>query len=221
MDTTNLCLSNFVWWYAALNSAFWYQCRWLRSSFKVTVVWKIKKPLGSFSHKFLNQFWWNLVCCHNLLVCWSPCFIYSTQLVVRGENFTCMIYLKCTFCTGLCYYTCEPISFKLSLITDMTMLYFMSPVWMTFTFTDDHRVTRKLQLVQSFCCKVAWSDPFQLFAMADYVKVMTSKSPLSMANMDHVTICYSCLRQKECAQMFLKTVPINTYAQCTYLSDCK
>ena len=29
---------------------------------------------------------------------------------------------------------------------------------MTLMFTEDHRVTGKLDFVQSFCCKIAWSN---------------------------------------------------------------
>ena len=49
----------------------------------------------------------------------------------------------------------------------------MSPVWMTLTLTQGHRVTRRLELVLIFCCKVALSSP--TYAMVDYVGEITSK----------------------------------------------
>ena len=58
----------------------------------------------------------------------------------------------------LCQDTCELICFKLGLMLNTTELYTLIPVWMTLMFTQDHRVTGKLVLVQSLCCKVAWSN---------------------------------------------------------------
>ena len=49
-------------------------------------------------------------------------------------------------------------AFKLGILLNTIRLYSLIPVWMTLMFTDDHRVTGQLELVQSFCCKVAWSD---------------------------------------------------------------
>ena len=42
---------------------------------------------------------------------------------------------------------------------NMAELYILTPVWMILTFTQGHRIVRKLDFVQSFCCKVAWSCP--------------------------------------------------------------
>ena len=41
---------------------------------------------------------------------------------------------------------------------DTTKLYSFIPVWMTLMFTQGDRVTAKLELVHSFCWKVAWSN---------------------------------------------------------------
>ena len=43
---------------------------------------------------------------------------------------------------------------------------------MTLTFTQGHRIGRKLELVQSLTCKVA--EVIQMFAMAEHVKEMTA-----------------------------------------------
>ena len=53
---------------------------------------------------------------------------------------------------------CGPICFKLGMMLDMTNLYSLIPVWMTSVFTQGHGVMGNLGLVQSFCCKVAWSN---------------------------------------------------------------
>ena len=41
-------------------------------------------------------------------------------------------------------------------MTDTTKLYILIPVWMT--FIKGHWVQRNLELVLSFCCKMAWSS---------------------------------------------------------------
>ena len=62
----------------------------------------------------------------------------------------------------------------LKLMLGMIKLYSLFPVWMTLAL-EGHRVTEKLELVQSFCCKFAWSNPLsQTFAMVDYVREVTA-----------------------------------------------
>ena len=124
-----------------------------------------------FSHKFKYQFGWNSVCCHNLLVCWSPCEIYFAQILFKGEN--CWHdFMKYMFSIVVCWDTCELICFKLGLMLSATKLYSLVPDWMTMMFTQGHMVMGKLELGQSFCCKVAWSNSN---LMVDYVKEMTVK----------------------------------------------
>ena len=53
---------------------------------------------------------------------------------------------------------CERICFKLGMMLNTSKLYSLSPVWMTLVFTQGHRITGKLERVQWFCCKVAWSN---------------------------------------------------------------
>ena len=60
----------------------------------------------------------------------------------------------------MCPDSCEPICFKLSTMLDMTRVKSILGVWMTVTFTQSHRVTGKLELVQLFCCKVSRSSPY-------------------------------------------------------------
>ena len=54
--------------------------------------------------------------------------------------------------------TCDPICFKLGMMLHTTKLYCLIPVWMTLMFSQGHRIIGKLELVQSFCYKVAWSN---------------------------------------------------------------
>ena len=57
--------------------------------------------------------------------------------------------IKNIFNTDLRLDAHEPVSFNLC--------YILSQVLVTLTSSHDYRVQRKLELVQSFCCKVAWS----------------------------------------------------------------
>ena len=57
--------------------------------------------------------------------------------------------MKYTINIVMCQDTCEPICFKLGIMLDTTKLYSWNDL-------DVHsRVTGKIELVQSFCCKVA------------------------------------------------------------------
>ena len=47
-------------------------------------------------------------------------------------------------------------------------------------FTQCHRIMRKLELVQTFCCKV--DEASQMFILVDYVREMTVEKPVGMAN---------------------------------------
>ena len=85
-----------------------------------------------FSHKYVNGYGWNSVCCHNLLVCWSAC---------------CCDVMKCAVSIVICHDTCEPICFRLGVMLNSTKLYSLVPV----RITQGHRVTGNVQLVQSFC----------------------------------------------------------------------
>ena len=73
---TDQFLSNLVWWYTPLNlySLITMQITW--PPFKVTgaiVIRGSRYLCTHFLHNFCNQFEWNLVCCHDMLVCFSPC----------------------------------------------------------------------------------------------------------------------------------------------------
>ena len=63
--------------------------------------------------------------------------------------------MKYVFNIAMC---CDPVYFKFGMILNTTKVYSLSPVWMMFVFTLHDRVMGKLELVQSFCCKVAWSN---------------------------------------------------------------
>ena len=61
------------------------------------------------------------------------------------------------FYAGLGFDAYEPIAFKVGMFIDM-MIRCLDTVWLTFT-TESHKITRKLKLVRSFCCKVAQRNP--------------------------------------------------------------
>ena len=90
--------------------------------------------------------------------------------------------------------TCEAICFKLGMMLKTTKLHSWIAVWMTLMFSQGHGATGKLELVQSFCCKAAWSS----LNVRDNINEMTVKKSLSMANMDHLSICCSCF-EKDCS----------------------
>ena len=52
----------------------------------------------------------------------------------------------------------ELLSFKLDMMISTTKLCIVMPVCITLTFTQSQNVTRKHELVQLFCYKVAWSS---------------------------------------------------------------
>ena len=65
--------------------------------------------------------------------------------------------MKDIFNFVMCQYTCDQICFKFGMVLNNTKLNSFIPVWMTLMLTDGRGVTGKLELLQSFCCKTAWS----------------------------------------------------------------
>ena len=113
---------------------------------------KLSRP---FSCKW-NWFRWNWVCCHNLLVCWSSCQI-CLVCHIQGRELCWWDFMN--ICLALSSEdTYELICFKLGMLLNATILYSLIPVWMTLMVTQGHMVKGNLELVQSFCCKVAWSN---------------------------------------------------------------
>ena len=88
-------------------------------------------------------------------------------------------FMKYTFNIVMCQDTCELICFKFDVMLNITIFYSLIPVWMTLMFARGYRITGKLELVQSFFCKVAWD-----IMMGKWLW----RSPVSMANMDHLSI---------------------------------
>ena len=66
--------------------------------------------------------------------------------------------MKYTLYIIVCQGTCELICFKLGMMLKTTKLYSVIPGWMLLVFAQGHRISGKLEFVQSFCCKVAWSN---------------------------------------------------------------
>ena len=73
-------------------------------------------------------------------------------------------------------------------------LFSLIQVWMTL------KVIWKLELVQSFCCKVVWSNS----NVGDgWVWRWLQRSPVSRVNMDHLNICSSCFKRAFTHSSFL------------------
>ena len=95
------------------------------------------------------------MCRTNGLVEAHATFFSYDQLSRERELLTC--FYKEAFNIGLRSDAYEPISFKQGMMLEMTKLFVLIPVWITLTLPQGHRIMTKL--VQSFCCKVAWSCP--------------------------------------------------------------
>ena len=65
--------------------------------------------------------------------------------------------MKGTFNIVMCQDTHKPVCFNLGMMLNMAQLHSLIPVLMVWAFIQAHRVVGKLELVQSFCCKVTWS----------------------------------------------------------------
>ena len=89
-------------------------------------------------------------------VCWFPETLACTSTI--GEREFCWDFICYTLNIVLCRNISETICFEAGTTLEKTRLYSLIPAWMTLCFTKGHRVTGKLQSMQSFCCQVAWSD---------------------------------------------------------------
>ena len=141
-----------------------------------------------FYRKFKYRFGWNSACCHNLLVPRKLMLNLFCTSNVQERGPCWRDFMKYTLNTVMCQDTCEPICFKLGMNQSTIKLHSLIPVWMTLMFS--HRVTGKVKLVQSFCCKVAQSNSNVRY---DWLcKEDDWRSPISMANMSCLSICFSC-----------------------------
>ena len=59
--------------------------------------------------------------------------------------------MKNTFNIVMCQDTCEPICFQAGIVLDTATFYSLIPVRMILMFTQGHRVTGNVELVQLFC----------------------------------------------------------------------
>ena len=80
-----------------------------------------------------------------------------TRDIQGREVYWCDL-MKYMFNMSMWQNTCETICFKLGMMLHTTMLYGLILVWMTLMFTQGHRITGRLELVKSLCCKIAWSN---------------------------------------------------------------
>ena len=143
------------------------------------------KVLHRFSCKFFSWCIYNFVCCFDLLVCWSSFSVYFVQSIFKREKGIKVIFKRHAFNIGVHENTSEPISFKLCLLMNTAKLQLDTSL--NDLDIQGHTVTREEELVESFCCKVAG---YCLDFCNDYVRKMTAKSLVIMANL---SICSSCL----------------------------
>ena len=132
-----------------------------------------------------------------LLLSWSSVLNLFHTINIRGRELYLCDIIKYTFNIVLRHHSWEPIYFKLGMMLDTANLYSVIPVWIT----QGHNGMGKLEPVQSFCCKVAWSSPnvrdgwlctrydFNFFFFFFFKK---RKGPVSLANMDRLSSCCSC-----------------------------
>ena len=75
---------------------------------------------------------------------------------VQGRELCWCNLMKYRFDFIMCQNACKQIYFIFGLMLSTPKLYSLIPVWMTLMFIQDHRISGKLELMQSFC-KFAWS----------------------------------------------------------------
>ena len=156
-------LSSLLWWWTPLNCIVWYQCEWPWPSLKVTEIWKKWNFCCLFLANFSMVFWMksSMLSWYAAMTCWSLqaqthsfCMVYS-----QGRELNFSDFKENMLMVGLRSDAYEPVCFKHGMMIDMIRLCMLIPAWMTLIFTQGYRVLRKLELVQSFCCNVAWSSP--------------------------------------------------------------
>ena len=105
---------------------------------------------------------------------------------IQGRELCWHDFMKYTFNVVICQDTCQSVFFKLGMMLNMTNVYSLIPVWMTLMFTQGHRAMLKLELVHSFCCVKQFRCSWWLIMSGGWLW-----SPVSVANMDHLSSCSS------------------------------
>ena len=98
------------------------------------------------------------------------------RIDIQGRKFYLYAFIKYTFNISLCPDTYDLICFELGVMLDTANLCCVLPVWMTLIFTQGRRFTGKLELVT------------QMYGTVDYLREMTSKETVSMANVDRLSV---------------------------------
>ena len=123
------------------------------------------------SHKFKYGSGWNSVCCHKLFI----------EAHSKFRELSWCDFIKYTYIMVIWKDTCEPACFKLG-----------STVWVSLMFSQGHRVTGKVELVQSFWCRVAYTKQLKCLWWLIMWGRWLWRSPVTLANMDCWSIiCFS------------------------------
>ena len=94
------------------------------------------------------------------------------HVIFTGENSADVTFMKYMFNIVVSGHLWTDL-FQTCMRLDTCKLYSLIPVRMTLMFSQGHRVTGKVELVQSFCCEL--HEATQIFMMIDYVREMTVK----------------------------------------------
>ena len=86
--------------------------------------------------------------CHAYRLQWPHPMIKSKDTKIKGNNCCFSLLIVSNFDAGMCLGTKDSVCFKLCMMIDASELYIFIPVWVTMTFIQDHRGTRKLKLVK-------------------------------------------------------------------------
>ena len=147
----------------------------------------------------ISLFGYRVACCHNLFICLNSCWIFDGINVqgrelylgdLKNKNnqpnkkhqtlvtYTCVWILVNGFISNHC------------VMQDTAKFYSPTIIWMNLNVTQGHRIMRKAELVQSFCCK--WHEVAHTFARVDYVRQMSSKKSCNYGKHGLLSICPCC-----------------------------
>ena len=112
--------------------------------------------------------------------------MFYAHVVFKGENSAVVTVWYMGLTLSGVRTLASQICFNLGMMLKNTELYSLILVWMTLSFwmtlfAEGHRVTGKLELIQSFCSKVAWRSSDVLYGWWRWLW----RSPVSMLTMDH------------------------------------
>ena len=118
-----------------------------------------KKLQSPFSHKLIC--WLDEIGCV-ATTCWfvetrANFFVCTNNIQGKELCWRYILWYVCLASSCIRTLVDQCVSNLFSLL-NTAKVYSLISVWMTLMFTQGHWATGKLELVQAFCCKVAWSS---------------------------------------------------------------